>query len=344
MKIGLKVAGAVIGAVAIAFVAAGCASTGAQETREILKENESGVTVKADNSRIVDWSDRTMGESSTPSWMQMLLRKDYNGYMEEFGIENGIIRELKFLHGTKDLRGAQARANLEYGRSLALELNQSINVYLSESLTSGNINQATRDAIGERTKQQASAQITGHQVHREFWQEIEEDDPRTGKTSRHFLLWRVYVINADAWAATTAKYIKEVIGDLPRNMTLEEQDVQDMLNKMMYDARHPVVMTQQQVEDSVRASRAMLEVELEGERKKIDLMGDEMKNNRDIALAKIVQDGKTERAQIKSDTVGGMVDAALISGDPVLRTAASISPADAEWVRAMELATSIVFQ
>lgn len=341
MKIGLKVAGAVIGA-AIAFVAAGCASTGElekHETKEVSKENASGVTVAANKTYLRDWSGRTTGTEAIPTWLRSAVLGDYSKYMADFGIDetNGVIRMSVFEEKSKDLRGAQARANLQYARNVARELRQSIETWAAESMTSGGISEATRDAIGERTKTYSQAEITGHQMKTEFWQLVDVEDARTGKSSQHYVIYQVYVINPQAWAATTAKYIKEVIGDLPRSMTL------DMLKEMIDDARHPVVMIQKELEDTLEAKKKMLEIELEGERKKQDLMGEEMKTNRAVTLAKIVQDGKTEREQIRANAKTDMVNAALLSKDPVLQSAASTSSADEDWINAMDIASSILF-
>lgn len=351
MKIGLKVAGAVIGAVAIAFVA-GCASTGevekhetnARETKEILKQNESGVIVAANKTYVRDWSGRSVGAEAVPVWLKTAILGDYNAYMEEFGIDrtSGIIRLSIVEIQPKDLRGAQTRANLQYGRNIARELRQSIETWAAESMSSGGISEDTRDAIGERTKTYSQADISGHYMRTEFWQLLDVEDARTGKTSQHYVYYQIYEVNPDAWAATTAKYIKEVIGDV-RTMSLEEEQVQDMLNTMMNDARHPTVMTQQQLEATVEGKKKMLEVELEGQRKKQDLMGEEMKNNRDLAMAEIIQNNKTERTQIKADAKTDMVNAALASGSPVYAAVASTSADDADWIGAMDLAKSILF-
>lgn len=344
MKIGVKIVGAVA-SIVMALSVIGCESTDVKDSKEILRENDSGVKIAANKTYVRDWSGRSVGAEAIPAWLKTAILGDYSAYMEEFGIDrtSGIIRLSVMESQAKDLRGAQARASIQYGRNIARELRQSIETWAAESMSSGGIREDTRDAIGERTKTYSQAEITGHNMRTEFWQLLDVEDARTGKVTQHYVLYQIYEVNPQAWAATTAKYIKEVIGDLPRSMTLEEQQVQDMLNTSMNDARHPTVMTQQQLEATVEGKKKMLDVELEGQRKKQDLMGEEMKNNRDLAMAEIIQNGKTERTKIVADAKTNMVDAALISGSPVYAAVASTSADDVDWVNAMDLATSILF-
>lgn len=343
MKIGVKIAGAVA-SIVMALSVIGCESTDVKDSKEILRENDSGVKIAANKTYVRDWSGRSVGAEAIPAWLKTAILGDYNAYMEEFGIDrtNGIIRLSIMEIQPKDLRGAQTRANLQYGRNIARELRQSIETWAAESMSSGGISEDTRDAIGERTKTYSQADISGHYMRTEFWQLLEVEDARTGKTSQHYVYYQIYEVNPQAWAATTAKYIKEVIGDY-RTMSLEEEQVQDMLNTMMNDARHSTVMSQQQMEATLEGKKKMRDVELEGQRKKQDLMGEEMKNNRDLAMAEIIQNGKTERTQIVADAKTSMVDAALTSGNPVYAAVASTTVDDGDWIDAMDLATSILF-
>ena len=148
---------------------------------------------------------------------------------------------------------------MQYARQIAKELQQSVNNYATEQSRSGAIDTATKSAIMEVTQAQSSAEITGHEKRTEFYQIIDEEDALTGKVSRKCIMYQVYVIPQTTWARTTATYLKKVLGEMPEELSMDEKAVMDMVNQMMYDARHPTVMSQQEKEQELAAAEAELE-------------------------------------------------------------------------------------
>ena len=55
------------------------------------------------------------------------------------------------------------RANANYARIVARELQQSINVYAAEKARSGSMTDTTKQAIEEVTQTQSNVEITGHE-------------------------------------------------------------------------------------------------------------------------------------------------------------------------------------
>jgi len=160
------------------------------------------------------------------------------------------------------------------------------------------------------------------------------EDPLTGKTTRKVIVYQIWSIDPNAWAATTAKYIREVIGEVPANLSLEQREVTNMLTQMMDDARHPVVLSQEQARMKVEAEKRMIDAQ-------INLLPAQQKAAADAELAKINQEALTARTTINAEqrtaqtqalAAGRVQQAAYLSRDPVLQAAASTTAADAAWV------------
>ncbi|MDD7533207.1 MAG: hypothetical protein SPK18_06765 [Treponema sp.] len=213
----------------------------------------------------------------------------------------------------------------------------------TEQYRSGAIDSATKSAIMEVTQAQSSAEITGHEKRTEFYQIIDEEDALTGKVSRKCIMYQVYVIPQTTWARTTATYLKKVLGEMPEELSMDEKAVMDMVNQMMYDARHPTVMSQQEKEQELAYSSAMAQaqVELEPEKQKAAAQQE---------LVKIVQDSRTERTKIMTDAqtkqVQSLADAqtmASLSGNPAVQSASTVTPTDANSIDAQNIAYNILF-
>ena len=324
-----------------------CATTGgtgaAADSAAVKKaQNESGVTVQANKTYLRDWTARSLGGEARPAWLAPAFLGDYGKYNTQFGLGDDYVVRVSTVSAA-DVRGAQLRADIGYARALAKELQQSVNNFVADSTRSGAIDKATCEAIQEVTKAQSSVEITGHEKRTEFWHIVDEEDALSGKTTRKCVLYQVYVIPATTWARTTATYLKKVLGDMPEDLSPDEQYVADLVGQMMQDARHPTVMTQKQKEQELALSKKMVEAQ-------IDLAPAEQKAAAQRELVKIVQDAQTERTEIRNKAqtqqVQSLAEAqtmAAMSGNPVVQSAALITPADKEWLDAESLAMSILF-
>lgn len=336
-----------LGALAMLLIA-GCASTGnvekaAEQSGKVAKTSGD---VAEYNTRIRNWSNRTLGEEARPKWLLPATRGDFSQFIAANGLDGdkSEYRLAVYDAGAADVRGAQMRVEMAYARNIARELQQSINSWAAQSANSGAIDAKTRDAISERTQTQSSAEITGHRQVYQFWQKVENLETK----ETHTLIYQIYHVNPQAWAKTTAKYIKDVVGGA-QEVTLEQSQVNDMLSAMMSDARHPIELTQEQQKQVLERSKKMLELEVKAQEKDIDLKDEKLESERQLALVSVAQQGSTERAKIKADAktaqVKSVADAramAYASGDPVARQVASVTPADKEWLDAMSLAQSIL--
>lgn len=322
----------------------GCATTKDTGDAAAVKkaQNESGVTVQANKTYLRDWTARSAGGEARPAWLAPAFLGDYGPYKMQFGLGDDYVVKVSTVSAA-DVRGAQMRADIGYARMIAKELQQSVNNYAAERARSGAIDKATCEAIEEVTQAQSSVEITGHEKRTEFYHIVDEEDALTGKMTRKCVLYQVYVTPAQTWARTTATYLKKVLGDMPEDLSPDEQFVADLVGQMMADARHPTVMTQKQKEQELALSKRMAEAQ-------IDLAPAEQKAAAQRELVKIVQDAQTERTEIRNKAqmqqVQSLAEAqtmAAMSGNPVVQSAALITPADEEWLDAESLAMSLLF-
>lgn len=216
-------------------------------------------------------------------------------------------------------------------------------MYVAEKARSGSMIDTTKQAIEEVTQTKSTVEITGHENKAEFWQTVDEEDAVTGKMTRKVVLYQIYVIPAQTWVRTTAKYLKSVLDELPEDLTPEEKDVRDMVKTMMDDARHPTVMTQQEKQQELEYSRKMMDAQ-------VKLAPEKQKAAAQQELIKISQEGKTERTKIAADAKTKQTQAraeaettAYLSSNKSLQAAATITPADENWLDAMETALSIIY-
>ncbi len=317
-----------------------CVSTPASETKQALQANESGTIVGANKTYIRDWSGRMHGTEAVQKWLGLAIQGNFDEAKVHLKIDGDV---LKLSAGTgADEYSAQMRASSNYARVVARELRQSIDAFAAEKARTGSMDEKTKQAIEEVTKNQSHVEITGHEKKVEFWQMVDIEDALTGKMTRKYVLYQIYVIPAKTWARTTGLYLRKVLGELPEDLTLEEKDVRGMVNEAMYDARHPVVMSQEEKRQELEYSRKMMDVQ-------VKLAPEQQKAAAKQELIKIAQNAKTNRTKIVADAKTKQVEATAdalttidLSGNRALRNAATITAADADWLEAMEIAMSVM--
>lgn len=321
-----------------------CGTTSNIVKPEVVKKeaSNSGVEVEGMKSKIVDWQGRTLGEQAIPAWLGSAKRGDYSTYISVFNKKDSDVYRNSIGYGA-DVRSATMRADMAYARAIARELQQSVNVFAAEQARSGNLNDETRQAIEEVTKTQSNAEITGHQKATEFWQRVVSIDPMSGEKTDQYIVYQIYQVPATTWAQTTAKYVKSVLGEIPENLTPEQDFVKNLVGEMLQDARFPTVMSQEQAKQSAEINKKIADAQ-------VGLMPAAQKAAADQALVQIMQDAETERTKIVAESKVAQTQAvsdaqkiAYASGNPIYVSAATVTGADKDWADAEALAASILF-
>lgn len=315
-----------------AIFIAGCTTTKVAETNASVQPvSNFGMKIAGAETTIVDWDGRAAGADAIPNWLSPAKRGDYSIYITTFKKKDSDVYRNSIGYGA-DIRSATMRADMAYARTIARELQQSVNVYAAEQARSGNLSDETRQAIEEVTKTQSNAEITGHQKATEFWQRLITVDPLTNEKSSSYIVYQIYQIPANTWAQTTAKYVRDVIGGIPEELTPEQDFVKGLVGEMLHDARFPTVLSQEEAKQKTEINKKIADAQ-------INLMPAEQKAAADQELAKIMQDGKTERVKAISDAA----KVAYSSGNPVYESAPTITAADKDWADAEALVASILF-
>lgn len=334
---------AALAAGVIGTVLTGCATTkGISDTAVNKTRDESNTVVQANKKYIRDWKGSLLNIEAQPAWLGPTFLGDYSVYKAHFGIDaEDVVRESEATGA--DVRGAQLRADVNYARKIAKEFHQSVSNFVADRARSGADDKVTSTAVEEALQAQSSVEITGHEKRTEFYHIVDVEDALTGKMTRKCVMYQVYVIPAKTWARTFGTYLRKVLGDMPEEVSVDEKFVQDLVAQMMYDARFPKVMTQEEKKQELEYSRKVLDAQ-------IDLAPAEQKAAAQQAVVKIVQDAQTERTKVRANAqtqqVQSLAEAqtmAAMSGNPAVHSAALITPDDKDWLDAASLAMDIIF-
>lgn len=319
-----KILFGVVAAAAATILMAGCGTTGAVAanaagTESAKPASNSGMTVAGKETTVVDWLGREDGSEAIPSWLSSAARKDFRAFKAAYGRPDGEVYYCAKGTGN-DVRAAEARSQFRLYRDVAQSFQIAINTW---SANSENISEATKDAIGTRTQAKSSVNLTGLMPVAADWKQVVEVDPITGQKSQRYIYFNIYALDAKTYATTAAKYLKEVIGDLPENLTPEQADVRNALNEMMNEGKNPPVMTEEQAKKSAEINAQIANAP-------------SAKAGNEV-LANNMQSSGTK-------VTTNVTRTANESGDIVYKTASTITQADKEWADADALAASILFE
>jgi hypothetical protein len=318
-----------------AFSVLGCQSTGPVAAG--TSEGNLGITVAGEKTYILDWTGRTSGRPANPDWLGDAEEQNFTKYKEVYGIQSGICR-LSIGEGA-DLKAAQMRATIGFAERVARQLATTVSNKSAQLARTGSMNDATAQAIEERTRTQSKADITGGELKTEYFKLIETVDSNTGKSAKKYWVYQIYVFPEDIWNQLQIKYLRSVIGEIPQNLKPEQREVAAMLNEMDQDERHPIELDQKQREQKLEAEKRMLDAQ-------IDLLPAQQEAAARAELARLNQEALNERGRINADAAvamkkameeGKVQQAAYLSGDPALQSAVGITAADAAYVNAKYL-------
>jgi hypothetical protein len=332
-------------AICAAVISCGTTSGGASTGGGNSAKFNSGVTYNGEKTTVVDWTGRLDGEDPIPTWLASAQKGNFTKFMNEFQITESVCRIA--IGSGADLKAAQMRAQMNFARQITQDLATKVNVKTAELARSGGMDDATAQAIEERTTTQSNAEISGAMSKTEFYRKIQTENPQTGTVKTQFIVYRLYVFSQNVWDQLLVTYLKKVIGDIPQNLKPEQKEVVALIDQMEKDERHPIELSQKQAEQKVEAEKRMVDAQ-------INLMPAQQEAAAKAELAKINQEALTDRTRVRGENRTAMVKAieegnqqkaAYLSGDPALQAAATIRAADAEVVntRALDMAAAILF-
>jgi hypothetical protein len=177
----------------------------------------------ADDFRVVDWKDRSIGEIASPVWLYPAVRGNWNYFKSEWPVSPSKVLKIGVArHAT--LNGAQTIADVQYAARLANQLKQAVLSRAGISLGSDNEFDVVNNAVT-----QAQVNVAGQERLTDFWQLVETTGA-DGRKSRMYSYWVVYACDSAVWDQITAKYIYDVVGKLPDTKT--QQTIAGMFNEI----------------------------------------------------------------------------------------------------------------
>ena len=224
-------------------VLGGCASMqGAASSAAVSVE----AARTADNMVIVDWKDRSLGEIAAPVWLLSAARGDWKPFKETWTVAPGKILKL----GASNSSGqntAMTIADVQYAARLANQLKQSVLTRAGISLGSDGEFDVVNDAA---TKTLVT--LAGQERLTDFWQKVELTDS-SGRKRTAYNYYVVYACDEAIWDQLVAKYIYDVVGQLPEKKTqqtirglFQEIDAETKAEKPVNEAQFKLEITARQ--------------------------------------------------------------------------------------------------
>jgi hypothetical protein len=201
----------------LALIMAACSSTPVQQTQQ---EKETAMLAQtqriseealktADNQRILDWKDRSLGEDASPDWLLPAVRGNFSVFKRDWQITGDKVLKVGVARADR-LNAVQTIADVQYAARLANQLKQSVLSKAAISLQSDDQFAAVQDAA---TK--AKVDIAGQDRLTDFWQLLETTDSQ-GQHTKVYVYYVVYACDSDVWSKLVAKYLYDIVDNVPQ--------------------------------------------------------------------------------------------------------------------------------
>lgn len=246
MKKTIKSSIAVLAA-ALTLVLTSCESTKQEDTRNKIVE-------EADKVVVVDWTDRTLGEVSAPTWLKNMRRGNSDTFKEQWKVDQSRVVKVSMATGKTEAT-AQALSRAGFAYTQAAELNQKVIGRVGQGLNDVGQLEALYVAASE-----TKADMTGLREETGFFQKVRTKNAETKQTSEQYVYYTVYSMSKDSWDALCKKYLMDIMGGA--DLTTETQKkIGALFSEMKADADKKEAAKQAQEEALYKAQMARLEAE-----------------------------------------------------------------------------------
>jgi hypothetical protein len=192
--------------------------------------SSAAVSVQAEKSaldqRVLDWQNRGLGEVASPPWLLSAFRGDWRLFKETWPVSPD---KTLFVGTARNVRQnvAMTVADVQMAARLGSRLQQSLLSRAGISMADDGEFSAVNDAA---TKTQVT--LTGLERLTDFWQLVETTDSNKKKT-QVYQYYVVYAIDNGILEQLVAKYVFDVVGQLPQDKT--KQTIAGMFQEIDYD-------------------------------------------------------------------------------------------------------------
>ena len=248
MKKTLVKSAAVAAALAVAVVLASCASTPVGDPRLPVEEAHAD---EVDKVVVVDWTDRTLGEVSAPTWLKNMRRGNSDAFKEQWKETQNRVVKLSMASGkTEAIAQALSRAGFAYTQ--AAELNQKVIGRVGQGLNDAGQLEALFVAAS-----QTKADMTGLREETGFFQKVRTTNADSKQKSERYIYYTVYSMSKEAWDALCQKYLMDMMGGA--NLDTEtKKKIGSLFSEMKADADKKEAKQQAEEEKAYKAQMARL--------------------------------------------------------------------------------------
>ena len=203
---------------------AGCGST--PKAHPTIKVN---VDDDVDKVVVIDWTDRTLGEISAPTWLKNMTRGNSDTFKEQWSISAD--RVVKFSRATGKTEAiAQALSRAGFAYTQAAELNQKVIGRVGQGLNDVGQLEALFVAASE-----TKADMTGLREEAGFFQKVRTTNAETGAKTEQYIYYTIYSMSKETWDALCKKYLMDMMGGA--NLETETQKkIGALFSEMKADA------------------------------------------------------------------------------------------------------------
>jgi len=235
----------------LCFLIFGCTSSPKQDP---ILPVEQAAENEIDRIVAVDWTDRTLGEVSAPTWLKNMRRGNSDTFKEMWGIDSDRVVKISMATGkTEAIAQALSRAGFAY--SQASELNQKVIGRVGQGLNDIGQLEALYVAASE-----TKADMTGLREETGFFQKVRTTKAGTKEQSEQYVYYTVYSMDKSTWDALCRKYLMDIMGT--EGLATETQKkVGALFTEMKEDADKKDAQKQAEEVALYKAQLARLEAE-----------------------------------------------------------------------------------
>lgn len=233
------------------FAIISCGSTKVEDPRGKIAEAPKD---EIDKVVVVDWTDRTMGEISAPTWLKNMTRGNSDTFKEQWSIPSD--RVVKFSRATGKTEAiAQALSRAGFAYTQAAELNQKVIGRVGQGLNDVGQLEALFVAASE-----TKADMAGLREEAGFFQKVRTTNAETGAKTEQYIYYTIYSMSKDTWDALCKKYLMDMMGGT--NLETETQKkIGALFSEMKADADKKDAQKQAEEKRAYDAQMARLETE-----------------------------------------------------------------------------------
>ncbi|MCQ2597696.1 MAG: hypothetical protein MJ181_07585 [Treponema sp.] len=242
--------------IAFGLVCVSCASSPKKEAVKsdpVMKVEDAKID-EVDKVVVVDWTDRTLGEISAPTWLKNMRRGNSDTFKELWGIEPRRVVKISMATGKTEAT-AQALSRAGFAYTQAAELSQKVIGRVGQGLNDMGQLEAVYLAASE-----TKAEMSGLREEAGFYQKVRTTKADTKEQSEQYVYYTVFSMDKATWDDICKKYLMDLMGTEGLE-TSTQKKIGALFSEMKEDADKKEAAKQAEEEALYKAQIARLATE-----------------------------------------------------------------------------------